>query len=343
MKAFFLVTGEYARLSGAARCFWSEPFRNGSVECVIIVEPFFGITPDGKAEPVYRYQLIGDGSSFLIEGEGYIVSSEEFSQKIKYHNKAVREGWENQKIHWIDAQIVSDESWDKTLSVERAADFVIDTAVKKTTTGKYTVCFTGVAEKFNAPVEWVKRHKEEILKKIDDNANVLDVYIDEEAFDIDVSGKTACDFCDCKDYCAGCHVAHDKDPNIVEMEFSLKMDRIVTDKHYISPGGYAIRTCAGLYEFDFFESSWSIDQKDGSIIHVHVKGLDMVSSQKPITKKMFLSENFCWEEFFVYTGDKGEPEIHPEKLLELCIIFSDESLLTMNKLLKAANTALASD
>lgn len=119
--------------------------------------------------------------------------------------------------------------------------------------------------------------------------------------------------------------------NIVGMCFDVQFDRpIIADKHYISPGGYAIKKNGKIINFDFTEYAGNISTKDPTILHCEVNDLDKESfpEAEKLTVKDFLLNP--WNEFFIYTGEDEEPEINPVKIKGLTLIFSDGYLFSIN-------------
>jgi len=88
------------------------------------------------------------------------------------------------------------------------------------------------------------------------------------------------------------------------MSFTLVMDRpIDKDCHYICPGGYVLNGKS----FDFCEHQGTIDSRDRTKVHFFVDDFDEESEYEPIVPADIWGK---FEEFFVYTGEPGEPEIH---------------------------------
>ncbi len=105
---------------------------------------------------------------------------------------------------------------------------------------------------------------------------------------------------------------------ITEMSMKLKFDRpIEKEKHYISPGGYAFRSGGKTYRFDFLNYEGNIDQEDPSILYAEVHHLDKNYSDDMSDFNADALEAI--EEFFVYTGEYGDPEIHLKSVLSLTV------------------------
>lgn len=107
----------------------------------------------------------------------------------------------------------------------------------------------------------------------------------------------------------------------MEAYLRLKMDRpIQKDLHYISPGGYEFETeDRKIYGMDFTLSEGCIDTKDSSIIEFTLKHADYESFPEMAELRNKLEDIVRITEFYIYTGEDGEPEIRPEKILEFQI------------------------
>ncbi|MFR5150048.1 MAG: hypothetical protein ACLTER_11310 [Ruminococcus sp.] len=108
----------------------------------------------------------------------------------------------------------------------------------------------------------------------------------------------------------------------MEAYLRLKMDRLIQkDLHYISPGGYDFETEDGkIYGMDFTLSEGCIDTKDSSIIEFTLKHADYESFPEMAELRNRLEDIVQITEFYIYTGEDGEPEIRPEKILEFQIM-----------------------
>lgn len=106
---------------------------------------------------------------------------------------------------------------------------------------------------------------------------------------------------------------------------SLKMDRpIDLDAHYISPGGYHVIAGEKEYGFDFNLSFGNIDDDDPTVIHFELRDADTDTFPEIGEMRKHLHEVNKFDECYVYTGEQGEPEIHPVKILEFIIEDSGE-------------------
>lgn len=97
----------------------------------------------------------------------------------------------------------------------------------------------------------------------------------------------------------------------------IKMDRPVEKGfHYITPGGYVIRSKDKLVSFDFDESSWDVDPEDPSILHCEMSKFSSEDASERDFVGRILPEAAQLIDCFVYVGEKEEdPEIRLEKVL----------------------------
>lgn len=125
------------------------------------------------------------------------------------------------------------------------------------------------------------------------------------------------------------------------MSFDLKMDREIEDDHYISPGSFTIKTSDGEeISFDFHLSEGKINKENSKYIHFCMSELDVTSfpRSKNINTNILHDSQFI--EFFIYTGEDDEPEIYPEKIINLTFEFSDGSVSYFDELSQSATKAL---
>lgn len=108
----------------------------------------------------------------------------------------------------------------------------------------------------------------------------------------------------------------------MEAHLHLKMDRPIDKKlHYISPGGYEFETMDGkTYGMDFTLSEGCVDVKDSSIVEFTLKDPDYEFFPEIAELRNRLEDIVRIVEFYIYTGEAGEPEIRPEKILKFQII-----------------------
>lgn len=119
---------------------------------------------------------------------------------------------------------------------------------------------------------------------------------------------------------------------ITRMYATVLFDRVITDKHYIAPGGYAIKDKDGneLY-FDFEYYEWDESCKGSEIIWIRHQWLDL--SEYPNAKDLenYLNNLDEFTEFYIYTGEKNEdPEINPVKILNMEFYDEDGKIYKIN-------------
>ena len=104
------------------------------------------------------------------------------------------------------------------------------------------------------------------------------------------------------------------------MYVTLQMDReIDPNRHYISIGGFEFCFKKGIKIGFDFNSSIANVQKNPTTIKFECDDLDCDSFPEAALLGMLLSDSEVdrIEEFYVYTGEREEPEINPEKILSL--------------------------
>lgn len=111
---------------------------------------------------------------------------------------------------------------------------------------------------------------------------------------------------------------------MVSMYAKIKFDREIDENlHYIVPGGYEMTFVNNLgsnpttVSFDFVSYIGNIDKKDPTILHCEMEELDDDTFPESLFIEHFLGIISEINEFYVYTGEPGEPEINPVELLEL--------------------------
>ncbi len=112
---------------------------------------------------------------------------------------------------------------------------------------------------------------------------------------------------------------------LTRMHMKLQMDRPINPKeHYIMPGGYEI--CEK--HFDFNKSSGSVSKENPNQIEFWVSdfddelGMDKYDGVPVAITPEEVDVGFA--EFYMYVGEYDDPEINPEKILELDFEFYDE-------------------
>jgi len=104
------------------------------------------------------------------------------------------------------------------------------------------------------------------------------------------------------------------------MFVTLQMDReIDPNRHYIGIGGFEFRFRNGVNIGFDFNSSIANVQKNPTTIKFECDDLDCDSFPEAALLGMLLSDSEVdsIEEFYVYTGEKEESEINPERILAL--------------------------
>ena len=106
------------------------------------------------------------------------------------------------------------------------------------------------------------------------------------------------------------------------MHLDIKMNREVnSDKDYISPGGYTMAVPNKVVNFDFSESSISIDKKDRSIIHIEQRNPDYNEFPDLLSlTEENLESIMDIPEVFIYTGEPGETDLKPVKVLGITFV-----------------------
>lgn len=121
------------------------------------------------------------------------------------------------------------------------------------------------------------------------------------------------------------------------MYATIQMDReIDPNLHYISIGGFELHFKNGAnIAFDFNSSAAQI-QNDPSFIRFECDDLDFDSFPEAELLGWMLenSEVKKIEEFYVYTGETGEPEINPKRIESVSFAFDGKTTEIPEYLLK---------
>lgn len=116
----------------------------------------------------------------------------------------------------------------------------------------------------------------------------------------------------------------------------LLMDRPIrkgAGGHYISPGGYEFTFADGkTYRFDFNESSGTVSN-DSRIVNFELRNFDTSLRPDGTTEDAFYRSFFesahhpvtRINEFFVYTGEYDEPEIHVKAVNSFLLELVDDT------------------
>lgn len=115
---------------------------------------------------------------------------------------------------------------------------------------------------------------------------------------------------------------------VFRMYGDIKFNRAINpDKDYISPGGYEFTMGNKTFNFDFEEYIGNIDAKNPMVLHIECKNPDYDTFGEALKqlKKDDLQHITAIPEFFVFTGEEGETDLKPEKLLNLTFVLPYEN------------------
>lgn len=116
-----------------------------------------------------------------------------------------------------------------------------------------------------------------------------------------------------------------------KIRFDRKID---LNRHYISPGGYEMTAGGKTYQFDYMDYSGRVLPNRRDVLECEMHNLDTVSFPEAAGFDPKQLERI--DEFFVYTGETDEEEIHPVELLELSFYNEKEVVTVPASILKAA-------
>lgn len=122
---------------------------------------------------------------------------------------------------------------------------------------------------------------------------------------------------------------------LYRMYATVEFDReIDPDKHYISPGGYEAKFDDGrTLQFDFEDYEGGRQEGNGKVLEWVQKNPD-TKSFKDIANFSYkdFAEHFeGFEEFYIYTGETGDPEIVPVKAMAVTLEFyENDEIKTFN-------------
>lgn len=111
---------------------------------------------------------------------------------------------------------------------------------------------------------------------------------------------------------------------ILGMRFVAEFDREVDlDYHYIVPGGYCLQLKDGReIQFDFSVSHGDEISKNEVLFEVSDLLVNEFPEALTIKKSDILSsESSSFSEFFIFNGDKGDPEIYCTKISDVVFEF----------------------
>lgn len=122
----------------------------------------------------------------------------------------------------------------------------------------------------------------------------------------------------------------------MRMYAKILFDREIKKEHYISPGGYEVITKdEKTIQFDFCHFEGNISKDNRRVLECLFTNLD--TSSFPESVNINPKEIMRISEFFVFTGEDYEPEIHPVKLLSLGFCMDDEEYEVPDVIVKTAN------
>lgn len=122
----------------------------------------------------------------------------------------------------------------------------------------------------------------------------------------------------------------------MRMYAEILFDREIKKEHYISPGGYeVIAKDEKTIQFDFCQFEGNVSENNARVLECLFTNLD--TSSFPESVALNPKDIMRISEFFVFTGEDDEPEIHPVKLLSLGFCVDDEEYEVPDVIVKAAN------
>ena len=117
----------------------------------------------------------------------------------------------------------------------------------------------------------------------------------------------------------------------------IKFDRpIVRGTHVISIGGFEMTFDNGkTVQFDFLSFNGHIESDDPCVLNFELGGLDVDSFPDSEFLKTFTGKVTAINEFYVYTGETGDPKINPVELKALSLYnHHSEQISIVRSLLK---------
>ena len=112
-----------------------------------------------------------------------------------------------------------------------------------------------------------------------------------------------------------------KTPITFRLYATIRFDRPINpDEHYISPGGYEMTFNGKTVKFDFTDYTGYVDSDDPCLLHTEQKNPDYAGLDYDEFEGLaaLTSDDLhhleSIGEFFVYTGEEGDPEIVPVAL-----------------------------
>lgn len=118
---------------------------------------------------------------------------------------------------------------------------------------------------------------------------------------------------------------------LIGMRFTVIFDREVKkDFHYISPGQYGILCHDDEIAFDFNEFIANIDKVDPTKVVFEVRNLDTKNFDEASSINPTVMRESDWTEFYIYTGEKTDPELHPLKATNIVAYFQNGETVRMD-------------
>lgn len=118
---------------------------------------------------------------------------------------------------------------------------------------------------------------------------------------------------------------------LTRMHFTVIFDREVKkDSHYISPGQYGILCHDDEITFDFNEFIADINKIEPTKVEFEVRSLDTKNFEDASSINPTVMRNSDWKEFYIYTGEKTDPELHPLKATDIVVYFQNGETVQMD-------------
>lgn len=118
---------------------------------------------------------------------------------------------------------------------------------------------------------------------------------------------------------------------LIGMKFTVIFDREVKkDFHYISPWQYGILCHDDEITFDFNEFIADINKIEPTKVEFEVRSLDTKSFEDASSINPTVMRNSDWKEFYIYTGEKTDPELHPLKATNIFAYFQNGETVQMD-------------
>lgn len=125
------------------------------------------------------------------------------------------------------------------------------------------------------------------------------------------------------------------------MSIGFRFNRPLTERDYLSPGGYEIKTKYRSFAFDFEDYEGRIDEKNRDTAHFSARHPDRsafpcidVMTERDIRNIKSLVE--C----YVYTGEENETDLRTRELLYMIFDVDGKSIRVPDHVLAAWNLEL---